>query len=99
MRLQGLSKDGLAMRLRGGVEFEDVTTTMDDAGAVDVLKQAVERLKACIQYVCLHKSIRADLDEFPQADKSLLFAPEMEFFRDYLQSMGITCRASVVFEK
>jgi hypothetical protein len=36
------------MRLRGGVEFEDVTTTMDDAGAVDVLKQAVERLKACI---------------------------------------------------
>ena len=48
MRLQGLSNDGLAMRLRGGVEFEDVTTTMDNAGAVDVLKQAVERLKACI---------------------------------------------------
>lgn len=40
-------RQGLTMRLRGGVEFEDVTDEpMDDAGAVEALRAAVARLES-----------------------------------------------------
>ena len=51
---------------------------MDDSGAVDALKQAVDKLKA---------------------DPALLHAPSMDFFRDYLRSLGATLPVQTSSEK
>ena len=62
------------MQLRGGVELEEINDedepdAMNEAAAVEALRQALKMLKA---------------------DDSLLHKPELEFFRDYLVSMGAT---------